>query len=237
MDQITFPLLLLLFSGSVVSNSLRPHGLQHARLPCPSPPPEICTSSCPLHQWCHPAISSSEALFFFCPQPFPVLGTFPMSQLFASDDWNTGVSNSVPVLPTSIQGWFPLRLTGLISLLSKGLSEVFSNTTFWRHQFFNAPPSSRSSSYNPPWPLGKTIASTMQTFVSRVISLLFKTLSRFVIAFLPTNKHLLISCLQSPSAVILEPKRGNLSLLLCFPPLYLPRSNGARCHDLSFFNI
>ena len=131
-------IMLLLFSRQVVSGSLQPYGLQHTRLLCPSPSPEVCPSSCPLHQWCHPAISSSEALFFFCPQPFPVLGTFPMSQLFASDDWNTGVSNSVPVLPTSIQGWFPLRLTALISILSKGLSGVFSSSIVGRHQFFSA---------------------------------------------------------------------------------------------------
>ena len=100
-------IMLLLFSCQVVSGSLQPYGLQHTRLLCPSPSPEVCPSSCPLHQWCHPAISSSEALFSFCPQPFPGLGTFPMSQLFASDDWNTEVSNSVPVLPTSIQVWSP----------------------------------------------------------------------------------------------------------------------------------
>ena len=110
------------------------HGLQHARPPCPSPSSEVYPSSCPLYQWGHPAISSSDALFSFCPQSF--IKDFPMSQLFASDDQNTGASASASVLPMSIQGWFPLRLTGLISLLSKGLSGVFSSTTVWRHQFF-----------------------------------------------------------------------------------------------------
>ena len=130
-----------------MSDSMHPHGLQQARPLCPSPSPEVCPSSCPLYLWCHPAISSSDALFSFCPQSFPASGTFPMSQLFASDDHNTEVSTSASVLPTSIQGWFPLRLTGLISLLSKGLLGVFSSTIVWRHQFFGALPSSPSSSH------------------------------------------------------------------------------------------
>ena len=96
-DQITH---------SVMSNSLRPHESQHARPPCPSPSPKVCPSSCPLHQWCHPAISSSDALFSSCPQSFPASGTFSMSQLFASNDQNTGVSASASVFPMSIQGWF-----------------------------------------------------------------------------------------------------------------------------------
>ena len=111
----------LLFSHPVVSNSLQPHGLQHIRPPCPLPPPKVYPSSCPLCQWCHSTISSSDAVFSFCLQSFPATGAFPMSQLFASDDQTTGPSMSV--LPTSIQGWFPLRLTSLISLLSKGLQE------------------------------------------------------------------------------------------------------------------
>ena len=109
----------LLFSCLVVSNSLWSHGQQHTRPPSPSP--KACPSSCPLHQWCHPAISSSDALFSFCPPSFPASGTFPVSQLFASDDQNTGVWASASVLPVSIQGWFPLRWTDLLSLLSKGL--------------------------------------------------------------------------------------------------------------------
>ena len=117
-----------------------------------SPSPEICPSSCPLHWWCHPAILSSDALFF-CPQSFPASGTFPISQLFTSDDQNTGVSTSASVLPTSIQYWFPISLTGLISLLSKGLSEVFSSPIVWRHRFFGAPPRLQASSHNCTWPL------------------------------------------------------------------------------------
>ena len=106
----------LLFSHLVRSDSLKPHGLQHTRPPCLSPSPKVCPSSCPF-MWCHLAISSSDALFSFCPQSFPASRTFPVSQLFASDDQNTGASASV--LPMSIQSWFPSRLTGLI-LLSKG---------------------------------------------------------------------------------------------------------------------
>ena len=146
------------------------------------------------------AISSSDALFF-CPQFFPASGTFPMSQLLSLDDQNTGASVSASILPTSMKGWFPLRLTVLISLLSKGLSGVFSSTTVRRHQFFGTPPSLQSRYVN----ASKTIALTIQTFVSSVKSLLFKTLSRFATAFLPRSKCLLISWLQSLSAVILEP--------------------------------
>ena len=148
---------MLLFSCLVVSDSLWPHGLQHTRPPCPLPSPEICSSSCPLHRWCHPAISSSDALFSFCLQSFPASGTSPMSQLLTSDDENTGASGSASVLPTRIQDWFPLNLTGLISLLSKELSGVFSSTTVWRYQFFGVLPSLWSSSHNCTWPLGKPL--------------------------------------------------------------------------------
>ena len=111
------------FSCLVLSSSLWPHGLQHARHPCPSPFPEACPSSCPLHWWCHPAIFSSDALLSFCLQSSPASGTFPVSQLFASDNQNTGASASASVPPMSTQGWFPLRSIGLISLLSKDFQE------------------------------------------------------------------------------------------------------------------
>ena len=146
--------LLLLFTYLVVSNSLQPHGLQHARPPCPSPSPGVCPSSCSLHQWC-PAISSSDAFFSFCPQSFPASGTFAKSCLFTSDDQNTGASALSSVLPVNIQGWSPLRLTGLISLMSKGLSGVFSSTTVPRHQFFSVLPSLWSSAHNRTWLLGR----------------------------------------------------------------------------------
>ena len=115
------------FSHSVVSNSLWPHGVQHARPPCPSPTTRVYSNSCPLSQWYHPTISSSVAPFLSCPQSFPASGSFPMSQFFVSGSQHTGASASASVLP--IQGWLPLGWTGLIFLLSKGLSRVFSNTT------------------------------------------------------------------------------------------------------------
>ena len=112
------PVLLLLFSHPVVADPLQPHRLQQARPPYPSPSPRVCKSSCSLHQWCHPAISSSDDLVSFCPWSFPALGTFPVSHLFTSDDQNTGASASASVLPVNIQGWSPLRSNGLISILS-----------------------------------------------------------------------------------------------------------------------
>ena len=124
---ISWVYIVLLFSPSVVSTSLRPHGLQHARPPCPSPSPRVCWSSCPLNQWCHPTISSFVTPFSFFLQCLPASGSFPMNRLFASGGQRFGASASV--LPMHIQGWYPLRLTSLISLLSKGLSGVFSSTT------------------------------------------------------------------------------------------------------------
>ena len=118
--------LLFLLKRPVMSDSLQPHVLQHARPPCPSPSPRVCPSSCPLHQWCHPAMSSSEALFSFCPLSFPASQTFAMSRLFASDDKNTRTSAQISVLPVNIRGWCLLRLTDLISLLSKGLFQESS---------------------------------------------------------------------------------------------------------------
>jgi len=114
-----------------------PHGLQHARLPCPSPTPRVCSNSCPLSRWCHPTISSSVIPFSFHLQSFPASGSFPMSQFLASCCQSIGVSASASVLPMNNQGWFPLRLTDWISLLSKGLLRVFSNTTVLKHQFFS----------------------------------------------------------------------------------------------------
>ena len=126
---------LLLLSHSFMSDSLQPHELQHVRLPCPSLSPGVCTNSCPLNRWCHPTISSSVFPFSSYFQSFPALGSFLMSWVFASGGWS--IAASAWVHPMNIQGWFPLGLTGLISLLSKGLSRVFSNTTVQKHQFFN----------------------------------------------------------------------------------------------------
>ena len=124
---------LLLFSRLVVSNPLQPHGPQHTRLPCPSPTPGVCSNSSPLSRWCHPTISSSVVPFSSCLQCFPASGSFPVSWLFASGGQSIGASASV--LPKNIQNWFPLGLTGLISLQSKGVSRVFFSTTVWKHPF------------------------------------------------------------------------------------------------------
>ena len=140
---------------SVVSDSLRPHGLQHARLPCPSLSPRVCSNSRPLSQWCHPTISSSAAPFSSCLQSFPASGFFPMSQLFTSGGQSIGASASASFLPMNIQGWLPLGLTGLISLLSKGLSRVFSSIIVQKDQFFGAQPSSQSNSHIHTWPQEK----------------------------------------------------------------------------------
>ena len=126
------------FNHSVMSNSLPTRGLQHARLPCPSPIPSAYSNSCFLSQWCHSAISSSVIPFSSFPQSFPASGCFQMSQLFASGGQSIGTSASASVLPMNIQCWFPLGWTGWISLQSKGLSRVFSKTTVQKHQFFSA---------------------------------------------------------------------------------------------------
>ena len=123
-------------SCSVVSDSLRSHELQHARPPCPSPTAGVYPNPCPLNQWCHPTVSSSVVPFSSCPQSFPASESFPMSQLFTWGGQSTGVSASKSLLPMNIQDWFPLGWTGWISLQSKGLSRVFSNTTVQKHQFF-----------------------------------------------------------------------------------------------------
>ena len=125
------------FSFSIVSNSLQPHEPQHTRPPCPSPTPGVYPNPCPLSRWCHPTISAS-VIPFSCPQSFPASGSFLMSQLFASGGQSIGVSASTSVLPKNTQGWSPLGWTGWISLQSKGLSRVFSNTTVQKHQFFGA---------------------------------------------------------------------------------------------------
>ena len=126
------------FSHSVMSNSLQSHGLQHARPLCPSPAPGVYPNSCPLSRWCLPTISSSVVPFFFCLQSFPASGSSQMSQLFASSGQSIGVSASTSVLPMNTQDWSPLGWTGWISLQSKGLSRVFTNTTVQKHQFFSA---------------------------------------------------------------------------------------------------
>ena len=147
--------LLLLFSCSIVSDFLRPRELQHARLPYPSLSPEVCSNSHPLSQWCHPTISSSVIPFSSRLQSFPASGSFPMSQLFTIGGQSIGTSASASVLSMNIQDWSLLGLTGLISLLSKGLSRVFSNTTVEKHQFFSAQPSLWSNFHISTWLLEK----------------------------------------------------------------------------------
>ena len=126
------------FSCSVVSDSLRPHWLWHTRPPCPSQAPGVYSNSCPLSRWCNPTISSSVIPFYSCLQSFPASGSFQMSQFFISGGQNTGVSAWASVLPMNIQDSFPLGWTGWLSLQSKGLSKVFSNTTVQKDQFFSA---------------------------------------------------------------------------------------------------
>ena len=150
-----------------MSDSLRPHELQHARPPCPSPTPGVHSNSCPSSRRCHPAISSSVVPFSSCPQSLPASGSFPMSQLFAWGGQRTGVSASASVLPKNTKDWFPLEWTGWISLQSKGLSRVFSNTTVQKHSAFFTVQLS-----HPHTTTGETIALTRWTFVGKVMSLL-----------------------------------------------------------------
>ena len=134
-----------------MSNSLQLYGLQHTRPPCPSLTLRVYPNSCALSQWCHPNISSSVVPFSSCPQSFPASGSFPVSQLFASGGQSIGVSALASVLPMIVQDWFPLGWTDWISLQSKGLSRVFSNTTVWKHQFFGVQPTLWSNSHIHTW--------------------------------------------------------------------------------------
>ena len=217
-----------------MSDSLQPHGLQHATLPCPSPTPGVYPDSCPLSQWYHPTISSSVIPFSSCPQSLPASESFQMSQFFASGGQSIGVSASASVLPMNIQDWFILGWTSWISLLSKGLPRVFSNTTIQKHQFFGSQLSLWSNSHIHTWLLEKSQLWLYKPL--SVMSLLFNMLSRFVIAFLPRSKRLLISWLKSQSTVILEPKKIK-SAAVSTITFYLPWSDGNGCHDLRFLNV
>ena len=174
----------LLFSHWVMSISLWPHGRQHSRLPCPSPSLRACSNSCPLSRWCIPTSSSSVIPFSFCLQSFPASVYFPMSQLFVSG--GQSIRASASVLPVNIQDWFSWGLTGLISLQSKGLSRVFSNTSLkasilQRSAFLTV------QLPHPYMTTGRTISLTRRTYFGKVMSLLFNMPSRFVIAFLPKS--------------------------------------------------
>ena len=179
------------FSCSVMSYSLWSHGLQHARLPCPSPSPGACSNSCPSSRWSRPTISSSVVPFSSCLQSFSASGSFLMSQLFASGGQSIGVSASTSVLPVNIQDWFPLGLTDLLAVqgtLKSLLQHHSSKASILRRSVFFVVQLS-----HPYMTSGKTIALTRWTFAGKIMSLLFNMLSRFVIAFLPRSKRLLIS--------------------------------------------
>ena len=195
--------------------------------------PELAQTYVQSSKWCHPTILSSVIPFSSHLQSFPTSGSLPVSQFFTTGGQSTGASASASIFPMNIQDWFPLELTGWLSLQSKGLSRVFSNTTGQKYQFFSAQLCLWSKSL---MITGKTIALTRRIFVDKVISLLFNMLSRFVIACLPRGKNLLILWLQSLSTVILEHKKIKSVTASTFP-LYLPWSDGNRCHDFSFFRV
>ena len=154
-NSICYGVCSIQFSLSVMSDSLQPHGLLHARPPCPSATPEACSNSCPSSQWCHPTISSSVILFFSCLQSFPATGSFLMSLFLTRVGQSILASGSDSVLPMNIQDWFPLALTVWSSFQSKGLSRIFFNTTVQKHQFFSTQPSSQSNSHIHIWPQEK----------------------------------------------------------------------------------
>ena len=169
-----------------MSNSLWPHGLQHIRLPCPSPTPRACSNSYPLSWWWHPAISSSVVPFSSCLQSFPASGSFQMSQLFASGGQSIRVSASASVLPINIQDWLPLGWTGWISLLSKGLSIVFSNTTVQKHQLLHSAFFMVQLSHLY-MTTGKSITLIRWTFVGQIMSLLFNKSSLESVIYIQYN--------------------------------------------------
>ena len=220
------------FGRSVMSDSLRPHESHHTRPPCPSPTPGVYSNSCPSRWWCHPAISSSVVPFSSCPQSLPASGSFPMSQLFTWGGQSIGVSVSASVLPMNTQDWSPLRWTGWISLQSKGLSRVFSNTTgskpsiFQRSAFFTV---QLSHPYMTRW-----------TFVGNVMSLFFNMLSCLVITFLPKSKHLLnfMAAITICSDFGAPPANKVWRCFHCLP-IYFPGSDGMMGPDarICFLNV
>ena len=220
-----------------MSDSLQSHEPQHGRPPCPSTTPGVYSNSCPLTQWCHPTSSSSVIPFSSCPQSFLASRSFPVSQLFASGGQNIGASASTSVLPMNTQDWSPFEWTDWTSLPSKGLSRVFSNTTVQKSSILCCSAFFIVQLSYPYMTTCKMIALTRWTFVDKVMSLLFNMLSRLDITFLPRSKCLLISWLQSPSAVIFEPPQNTVGYCFhCFP-IYLPWSDGTRFHDFSFLSV
>ena len=170
-----------------MSDSLQPHESQYARPPCPSPTPGVHSNSRPSSRWCHPAISSSVIPFSSYSHSLLASESFPVSQLFAWGGQSPGVSALASFLPKTSQGWSPSEWTGWISLQSKGLSRVFSNTTVQKYQFFGTQLSSQSNSHIHTWPLEKPVVLTRRTFVGKVMSLLFNMLPRLLIIFLPRS--------------------------------------------------
>ena len=221
------------FSRSVVSDSLRPHESQHARPPCPSPAPEVYSNSCPSSWWCHPAISSSAVPFSSYPQSLPASNesTLRIRWLnYWSSSFSISPSNEHPGLISFRMDWLDLlAIQGTLkSLLQHHSSKA---ATFWCLAFFTV------ELLCPYMTTGKTIALTRRTFVGKVMSLLFNMLSRLVTTFLPRSQCLLISWLQSSSTVILEPPKNKVWHCFHCLPIYLPWSDGTRCHDFSFLNV
>ena len=203
-----------------MSDSLWRHGLQHARPPCPSPTRGVYPDSCPLSQWCHPTISSSVVPFPCHLQSFPASESFQMGQLFASVGQSIGASASTSVLPMNTQDWSPLGQNGLVgSSCSPRDSQESSRTPSSKASILRCSTFFMVQLSHPYMTTGKTIAMASWTFVGKVMSLLLNVLSRVVITFLPRSKRLLISWLQSASAVILEPPQIKVwHCFHCSPP-------------------
>ena len=224
------------FSCSVMSNFLRPHELQHARPPCPSPTPGAHSDLHPSSQWCHPAISSFVVPFSSCPQSLPASQSSPMCQLFAWGGKSTGVSALASFLPKKSQGWSPPEWTGWISLQSKDAQESspapqFKSINSLVLSFLHSPTLTSIHDY---WK-DHSLDLTDLCWQSNVSVL--NMLSRLIITFLPRSKRFLISWLQAPSAVTLEPKKKEVGHCFhCFP-IYFPWSDGTGCHDLCFLNV
>ena len=235
-QQLPLNFILLLFSPSVVSDSLWPHGLQNARLPCPSLSLTFFSNSCPLSQWCHPTISSSAAPFSSCSRSFPA--SVFSNELALRIRWPKYWSFSFSISPSNKYSglisfridWFDrLAVQGALkSLLQHHNSKA---SILWHSSFFMVQLSHLSMT------TGKTVTLAIWTTVSKVMSLFFNMLSRFVIAFHPRGKYLSISRLQSPSAAISEPTKIKSAFISTFPPIYLPWSDGTGYCDLCFLNV
>ena len=216
--------------------TLRPHEPQHARPPCPSRTPGVYSNSCPLSR----GMPSNHLIL--CRPLLLLPSIFPSIRVFSNESalcmrWPKYWSFMLNMSPSNEHPELIFRMDWWISLQSKGLSRIFSNTTVQKHHFFGTQPSSQSNSHIHTWPRGKTIALTRRTLVGKVMSLLLNILSRLVITFLPGSKHLLISWLQTPSAVILEPPENRVWHCFHSFPIYFPWSDRTGCHDFRFLNV